>query len=48
MSFKFGTKAETLERIAALDTLFQVPPLFYFSVFQWYDQRNFLLEKLIN
>jgi len=46
MSFKFGTKAETLEKIAALDTSFQVPPLFYFSVSQWRDQRNFLLKEI--
>jgi len=46
MAFKFGTKAETLERIAALDTPFQIPQLFYFSVSQWRDQRKSLLKKI--
>jgi hypothetical protein len=33
MSFKFGTKVETLERIEAMDKLLRIPHLFLFIMF---------------
>ncbi|MGE4293781.1 MAG: PEP/pyruvate-binding domain-containing protein, partial [Desulfovibrio sp.] len=46
--FQFGTKAETLERIAAMNAgvSFQVPAVFYFSVARWRAEREAVLSEL--
>ncbi len=44
--FKFGTKAETLERIAPLLKTGQVAPLYYFTVAQWRSQSEAVLNQI--
>ncbi len=38
MTFKFGTKAETLENLARESTHFSIAPLLYFEAHRWRDE----------
>ena len=44
--FAFGTKAETLERLAPLVTRCTVPDLTYFSAAEWRENPNDLCDKI--
>jgi len=44
--FAFGTKAETLERIAPLVALSSVPEFIYFTVAQWQSGREEILRRI--
>lgn len=46
MTFEFGTKAETLERLQPLVTGVTIPELFYFSVGAWRASRDQILDTI--
>jgi len=43
--YKFGTKAETLERLGSLLSLSSVPKFYYFTVEEWQRNREAILKK---
>ncbi|WP_165845396.1 PEP/pyruvate-binding domain-containing protein [Streptacidiphilus pinicola] len=45
--WRFGTKAETLDRLGPLITEAQVPPLRYFQVRRWRQEREQVLDELL-
>jgi hypothetical protein len=44
--FRFGTKAETLERLRPVVKTAEVPPLWYFTVADWMRDRSAVLTQL--
>lgn len=47
-TFRFGTKAETLEKLKPLLSLCQIPELFYFTVDEWKRGRERILGEIIS
>jgi len=45
-TFAFGTKAETLDRIAPLVTRCQVPKFIFFNVDEWRSGRDAILQRI--
>jgi len=46
MSFKFGTKSETLLELSNNKTNFIVPELYYFSLKEWKSEKNKILSTI--
>lgn len=44
--FSFGTKTETLERLAPLLSFSQIPEFYHFTVDQWKANRDFVLQEI--